>query len=104
MRPSGSDTRLNSALIGMVATRSIQDVKAQLMLFCTIYINYDHKPLAGVKKPAIAWDKFKRLASKRGPKFAQEEKVERNEVLVVCICFETKRPVVMMITNSGICL
>ena len=58
---SGPDARLNSTSAGMIATRSSEDVSAQLMLFCTIYTNYDHKLLARVRKPAIPWDKFKGL-------------------------------------------
>ncbi len=103
MRPNGPDARLNSASAGMVATRVSQDVIAHLMLFCTIYTNYDHKPLAGVRKPAIPWDKFKGLASRRVPKVSQEEKEGENEVLV-CICIETRGLVLMLIMNSGICL
>ena len=68
MRPSGPDARLNSASAGMVVTKGSEDVSAQLILFCTIYTNYNHKLLAGVRKPAIPWDKFKGLPSRGGPK------------------------------------
>ena len=37
MRPSGLDTRLNSASTGMVASRGSQDVRAQLIFLYTIY-------------------------------------------------------------------
>lgn len=73
------------------------------MLFCIIYTNYNHKPLAGVRKPAISWDKFKGLASKRGPKVTLEEKKEENKVLIY-ICFKIKKLVVMLIMNPEICL
>ena len=68
--PSSPDARLNSTSAGMVATRGSEDVSAQLMLFCTIYTNYNHKLLAEVIKPAIPWDKFKGLASRGGPKIS----------------------------------
>ncbi len=103
MRLNGLDARLNLASAGMIATRGSQDVIAQLMLFCTIYTNYDHKPLAGVRKPAIPWDKFKGLASKGVLKVSQKEREGENEVLV-CICFETRGIVLILIMNSGICL
>ena len=103
IRPSGPDARLNLASAGMIATRDSQDVSAQLMLFCTIYTNYDHKPLAGVRKPAIPWDKFKGLASRGVFNVSQEEREGENEVLV-CIYFETRGLVLILIMNSGICL
>ncbi len=53
IRPSGPDAKLNLASAGMIATMGSQIVSAQLMLFCTIYTNYDHKPQAGVRKLAI---------------------------------------------------
>ena len=103
MRLNSPDARFNSKSAGTVATRGSQDVSAQFMLFCTIYTNYDHKPLAGVRKPAIPWDKFKGLASRGVPKVSQEERKGENEVLV-CICFETKGLVLMLIMNTEICL
>lgn len=72
------------------------------MLFYTLYINYNFKLLVGERKRAIFWDILKRLASKRGTKIAQEEKIGWNELLI-CICFKTKRSVVMFIINSGTC-
>ena len=77
MRLSGPDTRLNLASAGMVATKGSQDVSAQLILFYTIYTNYNHKVLAKVKKLAIPWDKFKRLALRGDPKVSQEEKKKK---------------------------
>ena len=103
MRFSGPSNKLNSASVGMVATKSSQDVKGQLMLFCTIYTNYNQKLLAGVQKPAIPWDKFIRLASRKGLEIAQEEKEAKNEVMVY-MYFETRGPVVLLIMNSGIYL
>ncbi len=103
MRPSGPDARLNSASAGMEATKGSQDVSAQLILFCTIYTNGDHKRLAGVRKPAIPGDKFKGLASRGVPKVSQEEKEGENEMLV-CICFEKRGLVLMLIMNLAICL
>ena len=78
IRFSAPDAGLNLASAGMIATRGSQDVSAQLMLFCTIYTNYDHKPLAGVRKPAIPWDKFKELASRGVLKVFQEEREGEN--------------------------
>ena len=43
------------------------------------------------------------MALRGDPKVAQREKKRENEVLV-CICFETRKLVVMLIMNSGICL
>ena len=73
------------------------------MLFCTIYTNYDHKLLAAVRKPIIPWDKFKRLALRRGFKVFQEEREGKDEILVF-ICFGTRGLVLMLIINLGICL
>lgn len=67
---SSPDTKLNSASASMIVTRNSQDTRARLILFCIIYINYDHKPLAEIKKLAIFWDKFKGLALRKDPKFA----------------------------------
>ena len=53
MCPSGLDTRLNSVLAGIVATKGSQDVSIQLIPLCIIYTNYDHKLLTGVRKLAI---------------------------------------------------
>lgn len=70
MRSNGYDARLNLVSAGIITTRNNQDVKIQLMLFCTIYTNYNYKPLVEVRKPAISWDKFKKLASRKGLKVA----------------------------------
>ncbi len=94
MRPSGPDA----------ATRGSQNVSAQVTLFCITYTNYDRKKwLAGVKKPIIPWDKFKGLASKGGKMVSQEEKERENGVLV-CICFETKELGCLLIMNTEFCL
>ena len=37
MRPSGSDTRLNVASAGIIASRRSQDVRVQLIFLYTIY-------------------------------------------------------------------
>ncbi len=72
------------------ATRGSQDISAQVTLFCIIYTNYNPKKwLARVKKPVIPWDKFKGLASKGG-KIVSQEKRERENVVLVCICFQTR--------------
>ena len=71
---SGPDARLNSTSADMVAKKGSKDISAQLMLFCTIYTSYNHKLLAGIRTPAIPWDKFKGLALRGGPKVFQEEK------------------------------
>ena len=68
MQFSGLDAKLTLASAGMIAIRGTQDLSAQLMLFCTIYTNYNHKLLAKVKKLAILWDKFKGLALREGLK------------------------------------
>lgn len=70
MRLSGFDARLKLASASIVAIKSSQDVKTQLMLFCIICTNYNHKPLAGVRKPVIFTNEFKGLALKKGPKVA----------------------------------
>lgn len=101
--PSSSDTRLSSTSASVIAVRSSQDVSAQLMPFCTIYINYNHKLLVRASKLATPWDKFKGLAWKRGFKFSQEEKKEENEILLY-ICFAIGRLVLILIINSEICL
>lgn len=51
--PSNSDARLNLVSVGMVVTRGNPDINAQLILFYIIYIKYNHKLLAKVKKPII---------------------------------------------------
>ena len=78
-------------------------MSAHLMLFCTIYTNYNHKLLAGVRKPTILWNKFKGLALKGGPKVSQEER-EREDKMLVYIYFKIKRLVLMLIINARICL
>ena len=103
MRPSGLDVRLNSTSAGMVTTKGSEDVSAQLMRFCTIYTNYNHKLLAEVRKLVIPWDKFKGLASRGGLKVSQEEREGEDEVLVY-ICFGTKGLVLMLIMISGVYL
>ena len=70
MHSNNFDTGLNSASAGMVATKSSQDISVQLILFNTIYTNYNHKLLAKVRKLTIPWDKFKGLALKRGFKIS----------------------------------
>ena len=77
MRHSGPDTRLNLISAGMIATRCSEDVSVQLMLFYTIYTNYNHKLLAEVKKPEIPWDKLKEFALKEGPKVLKTKERER---------------------------
>lgn len=59
--------------------------------------------LAGLRRPAIPGDKYKKLALKRGPKVAQKEKKRRNKVLI-CICFEIRRLVMKLTMNLEICL
>ena len=103
MCSNGLDARLNSVSTGMVATKNSQDISAQLLLFCTIYTNYDHKLLAKVRKPAVLWDKFKGLPLKRSPKVFQKERERENQILV-CIYFRIRERVFMLIINSGICL
>ena len=101
--PRGLDARLNSISAGIIAKKGSEDIDAQLMLFCTIYTNYNHKLLAKVRKLAIPWNKFKRLASRGGPKVFQEEKKGEDEVLVY-ICFGRKGLVLMLIMILGIFL
>lgn len=96
MHRSGPDAILNLALAGMVATKGSQDINTQLILFRTIYTNYDHKLLARVRKLAILWDKLKGLASREGRKVSQEKRERENKVLV-CICFGTRRLVLILI-------
>lgn len=48
------------------------------MLFCTIYTNYDHNPLAEVLKLELLWDKYKRLVLRKNLKISQEGKKEKN--------------------------
>lgn len=103
MRFSSSDARLNLVSISIIAIRSSQDVKVQLMLFYIFYTNYNQKLLVKVRKPAISWDKFKRLALKRGLKIAPENKERENKVFI-CICFETRGSVIILIIYSEICL
>lgn len=73
------------------------------MLFYTIYGNYDHKLLAGIKKLAILWDKLKKLALRKGLKVSQKKRNRENE-LMVYIQFKTKELGLMLVMNSGICL
>ncbi len=94
MHASGSDA----------VTKGSQDVNAQVTLFCIIYTNYDLKKWpAGVKKPVIPWDKFKGLAFKRGKMVSQEKRERENRVLV-CICFETRELGWLLIMNTEFCL
>lgn len=72
------------------------------MLFCIIYINYNHKLLAEVEKPEISQNKFKKLSLKKGLKITQKKKKGKNELLVY-ICFKTRKSVEMLIINSRIC-
>lgn len=103
MRLSGPDIRFNSATASMVTTRNSQDISAQLMLFYTTYTKYNDKLLAGVKKPAIVWDKFKLLALRRCCKVLQKEKEGENDMLI-CIYFGIKGLVLILIMNSRIFL
>ena len=68
MHSSVFDANLNSISVDMVATIGNQDESAQFMLFYTNYTNYNHKLLAEIMKPVIAWDKFKGLALKKRSK------------------------------------
>ena len=70
------------------------------MLFCTIYTNYNYKMLAGIRKSAILYVKFKRLALKRGLKVFQKAKEGEDKVMIY-ICFETRELVLMLIMNLG---
>lgn len=70
MHFSSFDAKFNLTLAKIIATGNSQDVKAQLMLFYTIYTNLTHKLLVGIKKPAIFWDKFKRLILRKNLKIA----------------------------------
>ena len=73
------------------------------MLLCTTYTNYNHKLLAGVRKSAIAWDKFKGFALRGGPKVFQKEREGENKEMIY-IYFGTKGLVLILIINSRICL
>ena len=103
MCPSNPDAKLNSTSAGIVAIKGSKNVSAQLMLFYTIYTDYDRKLLAGVGRSAILWDKFKGLASRGGPKVSQKEREGEDEVLVH-ICFGTQRLVLILIMILRICL
>ena len=59
---SNPDTRLNLISAIIMAIKNSQNVNTQLILFCTLYNNYNHKLLPGVKKLIIPWNIFKRLA------------------------------------------
>lgn len=59
--------------------------------------------MAKSRKAAISWNKFKRLALRGGSKVSQKEQEKEDEVLV-CICFGIIRLVWILIMNSGICL
>ena len=72
------------------------------MLFCIIYTNYDQKWLAKVRKPVIAWDKFRGQAS-GGGKMVFPEKREGERGVLIFICFETRKLDLMLIMNSGNC-
>lgn len=84
-----------------------QDISDQLIIFCTIYTNYNYKLQKRVKRWEIPWNKFRGLTSNGDPKISQKKKKKENEVLV-CICFEIRKLVlilVLILTNkSGICL
>lgn len=56
-----------------------------------------------IRKPEISWDKFRELISNRGSKIFQEKKRRKNEMLVY-ICFEIRKLVLMLTINSGVCL
>ena len=71
----------------MVALRGSQNIKnsayiSLYYLFYIIYINYNYKLLAGVRKPEIFLDKFKKLALKKDPKVVQGKKKRENEMLI----------------------
>ncbi len=59
--------------------------------------------LAKVKKPIIPWYKFKELAFKRGKIVSQEGRERENGVLV-CICFEPRELSWLLIMNTEFCL
>lgn len=87
------------------AIRSSKDENAQFMLFCIIYTNNYQKILAGARKSETPWDKFKELAFRRGHKLLQENKTEKkNEVYMICIYFDTKELVMILIMNSELCV
>ena len=95
---SGSNTRLNLVLAGMITSKKSQNIKAEFMFFYTIYINYVYQLLVKIRKSKISWDKLKRLALKKDPKVAKKEKKGENKVLVY-ICFEIRRLVIILIMN-----
>lgn len=59
--------------------------------------------MIGAKKSKIFWEKFERLFIKKGKKISQKIEERENEVLVY-ICFEMKRLVEILIEKSGIYL
>lgn len=59
--------------------------------------------LAGDRKPEIPWDQFKGLATRESRRVFQEEEERENEVLVY-ICFKVKGLVLILTVNSGICV
>lgn len=63
VRRNGFNIQLESASV-MVVTRYSQNVSTQYIFFHTIDTNYNHKWLAGVRKPEIPWIDFNELVSK----------------------------------------
>lgn len=68
-----------------------------------IYQLWSKNWLAGVKKPEIFLDKYKKLAFTRSKIVFWEEKKRKNGVLV-CICFKIRELNYILILNSRICL
>lgn len=56
-----------------------------------------------VRKLKILWDKFRELILNRDSKIFQEKKRRKNEILVY-ICFEIRKLVLILTINSGIYL